>query len=69
MNILVKMLDGWIRILLLQSKRLSSVGLLVLLKIALLFFLDFWLINLQNLVIIFLAHVCECLVMRAQAYF
>ena len=69
MNILVEMSNGWVKILLLRSKRLSSVGILVLLKIALLPFLGFWLINLQNLMIVVLAHVRECLVMRARARF
>ena len=32
-------------------------------------FLGFWLINLQNLLIVFLAHVRECLVIRARACF
>ena len=39
------------------------------LKIALLPFLDFWLISLRNLLIAFLAHVRECLVIRARACF
>ena len=65
MNISLEMSDGWVKILLLRSGRLLSVGLSVVLKIALLPFLDFWLINLQNLVIVFLAHMRECLVMRA----
>ena len=54
MNISLEILDGWVRMVLLQSIRLSSVGLLVELKIALLPFLGFWLINLRNLVITFL---------------
>ena len=69
MNISLEMSDGWIKILLLRSRRLSSVGLLVVLKIILFPFLGFWLINLQNLVIAFLAHVHECLVMGARACF
>ena len=69
MNISLEMSDGWIRMLLLRSIRLSSIGLLVELKIALLPFLDFWVINLRNLVIVFFVHVRECLVMRARACF
>ena len=41
MNISLEMLDGWVRMVLFRSIRLSSVGLLVVLKIALLPFLDF----------------------------
>ena len=60
----------WVgRMLLLRSIRLSSVGLSVELKIALLPFLDFWLISLRNLLIAFLVRVRECLVMRARACF
>ena len=39
MNLLLEMSDEWVRILLLQSRRLSSVGLSMVLKIAL---LPFW---------------------------
>ena len=69
MNISLKMSDGWVRMVLFRSIRLSSVGLSVVLKIALLPFLGFWLINLRNLVIVFFVHIRECLVMRAQACF
>ena len=69
MNISLEMSNGWVRMVLFRSIRLSSVGLSVVLKIALLPFLDFWLINLQNLVIAFFVHICECLEMRAWACF
>ena len=69
MNISLEMSDGWVRMVLFRSIRLLSVGLLVVLKIVLLPFLEFWLINLQNLVIAFFVHIRECLVMRARACF
>ena len=55
--------------LLLRSIRLSSVGLSLELKIALLPFLGLWLISLRNLVIAFFVHVRECLVMKVLACF
>ena len=69
MNISLEMSDGWVRIVLFLSMRQSRVGLLVILKIALLPFLGFWLINFWNLIIDFFMHVCECLEMRVRACF
>ena len=72
MNISLEMLDRWVRMLLLWSIMLSSAGFSMELKIALLPFLPFlgfWLMSLRNLLIAFLAHVRECLVIRARACF
>ena len=63
MNISLEKSNGWVRIVLFLSMRQSRVGLLVVLKIALLPFLGFWLINFRNLIIDLFMHVCECLVM------
>ena len=54
MNVSLEMSDGWVKMVLFRSMRLSSVGLSVVLKIALLPFLGFWLISFRNLVIAFL---------------
>ena len=69
MNISLEMSDGWIRMVLFQLMRLSRVGLSMVLKIALLPFLGFWLISFRNLVIDFFVHICECLEMRARTCF
>ena len=69
MNISFEISDGWIRMVLLRSIRLSSVGLSVVLKIALLPFLDFLVDQFAKSGNRFFVQIRECLVMRARACF
>ena len=69
MNNSVEISVGWVRMLLVLSSRVLRVELSVLWKMALLPFLDFWLMSLPNREIAFLVQVRECLVIRVRACF